>query len=328
VNTSLTETDYRTSADYVNGFRTSRPASQPRPRSGRAHRHITRLQRAGAVLIAGACLFAAAWYVPGVVAADGRSLGGTVTSSGLVYLNFASSGQVAKVSVRVGQRVRRGQLLGTEAAPTAAAVAAADRAAITSARLQLDVFLAQGEPTDIAAARAQLARDRAQLAIDHAKVIGTRIVAPSAGTVVAVNAQPGEAASAQGIHDYSAESPATPVTQQPLFSLFPEGPQANVQANASNSALALPVIELRTSSAWQVTVLVPENSVLAVRPGMAVTISVPAAGIRTIPGRVQELLATPVLTSEGIAYQAVVTVLGHQAYSPPSGMAADVQLAS
>jgi multidrug efflux pump subunit AcrA (membrane-fusion protein) len=327
VNTVLTETDRRVPADHASGHRPARPARAPRPGSGRARRHITRLQRAGALLIAGACVAGAAWYVPSVLAADSRSLGGTVTSSGLAYLNFASSGQVATVSVQAGQTVRSGQLLATEAAPTAMAVVAADRASITSARLQL-AAVAGGTPADVAVARAQLARDQAQLAIDRAKVVGTRIVAPAAGTVVAVNGQPGETAGADGIRDYSAPAPATPVTQQPLFSLLPEGPQASDPAGDGAAGLALPVIALRTSDVWQVTVLVPESSAAAVRPGLAVTISVPAAGISGLRGRVQELLATPVTTAQGPAYQAVVTVLDHQAHVPPSGMAADVQLAS
>ena len=97
-----------------------------------ARRHITRPQRIAVALIAGACLFGAAWYVPRIAAADGRSLSGTVTSSGVVYLNFSSSGQLGAIRARVGQHVKKGELLAAEIAPAAAAVLAADRAAITA----------------------------------------------------------------------------------------------------------------------------------------------------------------------------------------------------
>ena len=43
--------------------------------------------------------------------------------------------------------------------------------------------------------------------------------------MVAVNGQPGETADATGIREYSAQ-PGAAVTQKPLFSLFPEGPQS------------------------------------------------------------------------------------------------------
>jgi multidrug resistance efflux pump len=297
-----------------------------RPGSGRVRRHISRLQRAAAALIAGACVFAAAWYVPGIVAADSRSLTGTVTSNGIIYLNFAGSGQLAAITARSGQQVRKGQLLATEAEPAIVAVMAADRAAISADHAQVAAALAAGASPAIATARAQLAKDQAQLAVDRAQAAGTRIVAPSAGTVVAVNGQPGETADAAGVRDYSAQPQGTPVTQRPLFSLFPEGPQSSVAASGSGAAAPLPVIALRTSATWEVTVLVPETSVRDVRPGQAVTIDVPAAGITAVPGRVAELLNTPVVTAQGVAYQAVVSVLRRPQDAPPTGMAADVQL--
>ena len=329
MNPSPSQTDEQASAHRaspkVNGYPSRRPGLPQGPRQAR--RHINRLQRAASALIAAACVFAAAWYVPRIVASDDRSLSGAVTSNGIIYLNFTSSGQVGAISARVGQKVSKGQLLATEAAPQMAAVLSADRAAIAADQAELAAALATGGSAAIATARAGLARDQAQLDIDQADGAGTRIVAPAAGTVVAVNGQPGETADAEGIRDYSAQSQGTPITQQPLFSLLPEGPQSS-EANGSAAAGSLPVVALRTSSAWQVSVLVPEDSVTAVRPGQVVRIDVPAAGITDIPGRVQEVLAVPVATSQGTDYQAVVTVLDHQQNAPPSGMAANVQLGS
>ncbi len=337
MNPSLIDADHQKSDDHgplrvgsgsgLNGYPPGLRAGPPRPGSGRARRHITRLQRAGAALIAGACVFTAAWYVPGIAAADGRSLAGTVTSDGIIYLNFSGSGQLATINARLGQKVRKGHLLATEAAPATVAVLAADRAAITADQAQLAAAQAAGASLAIATARAQFAKDQAQLAVDRAQAAGTRIIAPAAGTVVAVNGLPGETADVEGIRDYSSQPQGTPVPQRPLFSLFPEGPQSGA-ADGSAAAAPLPVIALRTSSTWQVTVLVPESSVTGVRPGQAVTISVPAAGLTGVPGRIQEVLTTPVATSQGPGYQAVVTVLDHQQNPPPSGMAADIQIGS
>ncbi len=332
MNPSPIQTGTRTPADYVsprkNGYIPDQRYGPPAPPGpGRPRRHISRPQRIGAALIAGACIVAAAWYVPRIVTADNSSLAGTVTSSGIVYLNFSGSGQLASITAQIGQRVKRGQLLATEAAPGEGAVLSADRAVISADKSELTAELAAGATAGIATARAQLARDQAALAIDRADAAGTRIAAPTAGTVVAVNGQPGETADSSGIRDYSAQAQGAPAAQQPLFSLLPEGPQANDAASGSDGA-ALPVIALRTSGTWQVTVLVPEGAVADIRPGQVVTIGVPAASITAVPGRVQALLDTPVSTSQGLSYQAVVTVLDHQQYPPPTGMAANVQLGS
>jgi membrane fusion protein, macrolide-specific efflux system len=308
----------------LNGYAPNGRASQPRRGSVRTRRHITRPQRVAAALIAGACVFGAVWYVPRIAADDGNSLSGTVTNIGVVYLNFSRSGQLATITATIGRRVRKGQLLATEVAPATAAVLASARAAITADKSELAAALSGGTTSAIDAARAQLARDKGQLAIDRAEAAGTRIVAPSAGTVIAVNGQPGETADTEGIRDYG----SAPATQRPLFSLLPEGPQSSGTTNGSDSGAYLPVVALRTSGTWQVSVLIPESSIGDVKTGQLVSVDVPAAGLSGISGRVQELLTTPVATSQGIGYQAVVTVLDQGQVSPPSGVAANVQLGS
>jgi len=274
------------------------------------------------VLIAAACVVAAAWYVPRIVTADDRTLAGTVASSGI-----ADSGQVAAITARIGQPVRKGELLATEVAPQTDAVLSAARAAISADKAEVVAAQAAGTSTGIATAQASLARDKAQLAIDRADAAGTRIVAPAAGTVAEVNGQPGETADAGGIRDY-AQPQRAPAAQQPLFSLLPEGPQSGNQADGPATERSLPVIALRTSSTWQVSVLVPEGSVSGVRLGQVVRIDVPAAGITAAPGRLQAVLDTPVATPQGMSYQAVVTVPDRQQYPPPTGMAANVHLGS
>jgi macrolide-specific efflux system membrane fusion protein len=329
LNPSPVQADDKAPADHaslrLNGYATNPRAGRARQGPGGTRRHITRPQRVAAALIAGACVFAAVWYVPRIAAADGTSLSGTVTNSGIVYLNFSSSGQMATITAAIGQRVSKGQLLATEIAPAAAAVLAADRAAIVADKSELAAALSGGTVAATDAARAQLARDKGQLATDRAEAAGTRIVAPSAGTVVAVNGQPGETADSDGIRDYAAEAEGT---QRPIFSLLPEGPQSSDTADGSDSGAYLPVIALRTSGTWQVSVLVPESSMGDIKTGQVVTVDVPAAGLNGISGRIQELLTTPVATSQGMGYQAVVTVLDQQQVSPPSGMAANVQLGS
>jgi multidrug resistance efflux pump len=88
------------------------------------------------------------------------------------------------------------------------------------------------------------------------------------------------------------------------------------------------MMALRTSSSWQVTLLVPESEIQQVHGGQAVTVAVPAVGLRDIHGTIQQVSPTPVSTSIGTAYQAIVRISGHQRVTPLGGMTANVQLNS
>jgi multidrug efflux pump subunit AcrA (membrane-fusion protein) len=273
------------------------------------------------LLFLAAGLGVAALYVAGTAATNGRSFTGVVLSNGVVDLNFATAGQVAQITVRVGQRVAAGQVLATEAT-TAGMAVAADQAAITADKATLVQLTDQAAPgaAALAEAQAKLANDKARLAAAQMQVEGTQIRAPKGGTVVAVNGQVGETVSAVGIRD-DAASPAAAGSQQSAAPP-PQGSQS-----AAAGATLVPVIALRTSANWQVEVTVPVNSTVAVKAGKPVTVTVPAARLNGVRGRIEGLLPTPVRTSQGVEYQALVTVPGLQ-IAPLSGMAADVQLAS
>ena len=306
-----------------------RAATPPAPvvagADGATRRPVTTPQIIGGILIVVIAAAAAVWYVPRIVRADGRSFTGTVSSSGVTNLNFASSGLVGKVPVQLGQAVRAGQVLATETSLSTTAAISADRAAIAADNAGLAESKVSGTPASIAAAGAQLAKDQAQLASDRVKLAETQIVAPSAGTVIAINGQTGETVTAAGIRSYSSPSQSSG-SQSPPFSLLPEGPAANVRSSSSQSAL--PMIALRTSGSWQVTMLVPESGIQQVHPGQAVTVAVPAVGLRAVRGTIQQLSPTPVSTSIGTAYQAIVRISGRQRVTPLGGMTANVQLAS
>lgn len=305
------------------GTVTRRRATRPRP-AGRRRRWSVRQTSAGQRLlgltVTVACVLGCGWYVQQVVSADQSMLTGSVTSTGVLDLNFGSAGVVAKVLVRVGQQVRANQVLATESAPGAAAVQAADAAAVTADKQQLSAL---GGAATAAGIRAQLARDRARLALDRQASAQHRIVAPAAGVVTAVDAQPGQSAAPAGITDYVGQQ--SPVDPRPLFSLLPKSPEVSTRAGIDGSAI-LPMIQLRTSGAWQVLALVPEGSAAAVRAGQPVRVSVPAAGLRGQAGVIKEVLATPVLTADGNMYEAVVTIAGRGAEPPLDGMTADVSL--
>ena len=248
-------------------------------------RHLTARQQAFALLIAAACLGGAAMYVAAFAATVGRSLPGVVLSNGVIDLNFASTGQVAKLAVHVGQHVKAGQVLATESAAATMAVIAADQAVIAADKATLTQISFQAAPgaAALAAARAKLASDQARLAIERVQVSGMQIQAPIGGTVIAVNGQVGETVTA-AIREDPAQSQGSSASQRSALSLF------GTQSAAGTASV--PVIALRTSGNWQVDMTVPANSTLAVRPGEAVTIAVPAAGLSGVRGRIDGLLPT------------------------------------
>jgi hypothetical protein len=140
------------------------------------------------VVIAGACVAAALWYVPRVISDDRQLLTGTVTSSGVVTLNFTFPGEISKVNVRPDQVVRKGEVLAAEYDPNAGSVIAADKATIESmvakiAELKVaeaaDPAAAAADNAQLAADKAQVAVDEAQLVTDRTKVAAAQIVAPA-----------------------------------------------------------------------------------------------------------------------------------------------------
>jgi multidrug efflux pump subunit AcrA (membrane-fusion protein) len=285
---------------------------------------VSNAQRLGGVLLAAASVVGIALYVPSILAADSRSFAGVVSSSGVASLNFGASGRVGTVLVRPGQAVRKGELLATEAGAAGTAAVRADRAAITADKANLAALQADGSAgASITAAQAELARDRARRAADRMRLAATEIVAPSSGTVIAIDGQPGETVSPAGLSGSAAHAQASP-GRQPRFSLLPSGPMASLSA----TGLALPVIALRTGGGWQVRLLIPQTDTAAVKAGGEVTISVPAAQLSGVKGTITEVSPTPVTSSGSAAYEAVVRVLGRTPVTPLSGMTANVQLGS
>jgi len=280
-------------------------------------------------------VFGALWYAPRVMRTDRRLLTGTVTSSGVRTLNFTDPGRIKRINVRVGERVRKGQVLATQYAASADAFIAVDKAAIAYDRARLAQLRAARAANPVVSAAGQaglstaterLALDKARLAADRVKLASTALVAPSAGIIVGANGQPGETATSSGVRDYAAGVQHPVPAQQPEFSLVPEGPQA--VARAWRGPDSRPVIALRTSATWEVVALIPEHSVSRAAAGEEGRITVPAAHVIDVTGRIDAVLPTPVPTSTGTAYQAKITVTRHTRNLPLDGMAVDVLVGS
>jgi macrolide-specific efflux system membrane fusion protein len=118
---------------------------------------------------------------------------GSVESAGTAAASFATSGTVTSISVRVGDTVKKGQVLAKvdpAAAERTLAAAEADLAAARDA-----VERAEDAGADTSSAESEVTR--AEPAVDEAAaaVAGTTLKAPMAGTVVAVNGTLGSSSS-------------------------------------------------------------------------------------------------------------------------------------
>jgi macrolide-specific efflux system membrane fusion protein len=263
------------------------------------------------IVVAAASVVGVALLAPSILtAAENETLTGVVTQSSLDSLNFAAVGRVGRVRVRLGQMVKKGQLLAREITPAGALSALrTDRAAIVADKTDLAALIAAGAPTaSVTAAQAQLASDRAQRAADQAAMV---IRAPVAGTVVAVFGRAGDSASPAGLPGPGQQPAATQLSALTLASLRGGGRE-------------LPVIALRTSSQLQVKLLIPAESPAALKVGSALTLAVPAAGLTRVTGVITALAPA----SAGGGDVAVIQVRGTIPATALTGMRADVHLGS
>jgi macrolide-specific efflux system membrane fusion protein len=110
---------------------------------------------------------------------------GSVESANSAGASFVTGGTVTSISVRVGDKVKKGQVLAKVDAAAARRTLAAAEADLDAARDAVD--RAEDAGSDTSSAENEVTQ--AELAVDEAEaaVAGTTLKAPMAGTVVAVN---------------------------------------------------------------------------------------------------------------------------------------------
>ena len=125
---------------------------------------------------------------------------GSVASAATATANFATSGTVTSISVKVGDAVKKGQVLAK--IDPAAAQAALDTAEDNLAAAEAALGRAEGatEPDDTTIANAKADVTAAQASVDEAArtLAGTVLKAPMAGTVTAVNGTLGGSSGGSG----------------------------------------------------------------------------------------------------------------------------------
>ena len=202
------------------------PTARPRGRRYRGGRRGRRgrsgPKRVAGIAVAAASVVGVAVLAPSILtAAENETLTGVISQSSLDSLNFAVPGRVVRVRVRLGQVVRKGQLLAREVTPAGPLSALrTDRAAIVADKADLAALTAEGAPpASVTAARAQLTADQQQQAADRAALV---IRAPMAGTVVAVFGRAGDPVTPAGLPT-AGQQRATQLSALTLAGLRPAG---------------------------------------------------------------------------------------------------------
>jgi HlyD family secretion protein len=156
--------------------------------------HITRRQICFAVALTVMAVVATVLTVNSVTAAA-QSFPATVTTSKVYDLNFTNSGTVSAVLVKVGDRVKAGQVLATQAASSLQTELAADQATVKADREVLtqagspNLTAAQVQQDDLQVQQAQTAVNNADSALQSAEATGKANVAASQTTVSSAQSQ-------------------------------------------------------------------------------------------------------------------------------------------
>ncbi|BCJ60701.1 hypothetical protein Jiend_41230 [Micromonospora endophytica] len=140
------------------------------------------------------------------------SSSGTVQSASTASAEFGTSGTVTEIRVKVGDLVKKGQVLAVVDDAAAQRARTAAEANLTAAQAALDRAEAAGDDTtdaDTEVTSAELAVEEAEEA-----VAGTVLKAPMAGTVVAVNGSVGASSGA-------VPAPAAPADPAPARRAVP-----------------------------------------------------------------------------------------------------------
>lgn len=223
----------------------------------------------------------------GSAAQGGYDYSGTVEEESSASLSFTMGGTVTQLCVKVGDRVRRGQL-----------IAAVDPASVRSS---YDMARAARVQAEDACGRLKQLHDKGSLP-------DMKWVEAQSRLSQAVSA---EAIAKKNLADCRLYAPSDGVVTE------------KYAETGQNAAPGMPVVKVAATGALNVRVSVPEGEMAGVRLRQQAVVAVPAAGGRTYRGTVVEkgVVADPVSRS----YSVKIRLAGHDEALLP-GMVAKVSL--
>jgi macrolide-specific efflux system membrane fusion protein len=212
---------------------------------------------------------------------------GTLAAADTEDLSFSSSGTVTAVDVKVGQKVKKGQVLAAidSAALKSQVVQAAAQVAAAQSTLSTDTS-AGASSAQLAADTAALASDQAQYASAVTALDGSSLVSPIAGTVSTVDLTVGQQLGSSGSSGTSLGKTSSSTT-----------PSSSAN-NASSTEIEV------VSSSLVVNLSVDDTQIGKLAVGQAATVSGSITGKVTSVGTIGS-------TSSGVAsFPVVVAVTG------------------
>jgi len=273
-----------------------------------------------------------------VAAADGV-VQNTVSGSGNVEpgvedeVNFETSGTLTSVRVKVGQHVKKGQLLGTLDASSAELTLAGARATLTSAEDQLTSAQDDESSKDSSASTStsatgtsttasssassastidsdevQIKDDEATVTSDEQAVAETKLYAPVSGTVAATAGDTvGESVSAATDSSGGSDSSSSSSTTT----------GSSATSSSSSSAFA----EIINSKTMTMTVSLSESDISSIKVGQSATVSFTALSGVELAARVTSISPLGTEDDDVVSYDATLTIYQENAKVLP-GMSA------
>ncbi len=219
------------------------------------------------------------------------SFDGTLAPKKESDLDFSVSGTVTSVSVKAGQKVKKGQKLATIDSTDLKNAVSLASANLSAAQANLtEVKDADGSSAAIRSAKAQVTSAAASLSSAEQNLNGATLKAPVAGTVAAVNIEVGDTT---GSSSSSSSSNAQ---------------NSSTTSTTSTSSAAITII---STSSWKVEGTVGAADLGSLKAGQAATITTDAAS-SALKGTVTSvgIVATSTSDDGTAAFPIVVTLSG------------------
>jgi macrolide-specific efflux system membrane fusion protein len=205
---------------------------------------------------------------------------GTVQSANTASAGFVTGGTVTEIDVRVGQSVKKGQVL-AKVDPAAA------RRGLDAANADLDAAndaVARAESAGSDTSSAQNDVDQAKLAVDEAEaaVEGTTLKAPMAGTVTAINGTLGSTSSGSGSSG--------------------SGGGGSTPGGGGNSSSSSGFVDLADLTHLQISAAFAEADATKLKEKQAATVTWNALSGTTAPARVTAIDPSATTTNNVVTY--------------------------
>lgn len=231
------------------------------------------------------------------------SASGSVSSAHTAEPEFATSGTVAHIDVKLGEHVGKGQTIATEDDTAQRADVVTQRARLASARDKLTTTEDDDRATSaqIATARAQVTSAKAQLTQAERALAGTVLTAPISGTVTAVNGSVGSGSS-------SGTSSSGTGSGGSGTSGSASGGASSGSSDSSGSAGSSGFVEIVDMRHLQVTADVDEADTLTLKKGQTATVSLNAKPGTSIPAKLTAIDPNPVTSDNVVHYAATIAL--------------------